>query len=246
MSDELTPYLSELLSAAKQSSMKRIISDVVLADEPFIALRNWREKFGISQKNLATRMGISASVISDYETGRRKNPGISFLKTYVQSLVEDDAERGGANIMELLKMEPILKGIILDIKEYSKPVSMRKIVEAVDGKAETFPDLLSDFVFGHTVLDSVKTVLYFKWYDMVNVFGYTNVRALVFTNVQHGRSPLVAIHLFPFKPKMIVLHGPKSLDPVAAEIAKVDGIVVALSKLGSTKELIERLSTIGQ
>lgn len=246
MSDELTPYLSELLSAAKQSSMKRIISDVVLADEPFIALRNWREKFGVSQKNLATRMGISASVISDYETGRRKNPGISFLKSYVQSLVEDDAERGGANIMELLKMEPILKGIILDIKEYSKPVSMLKIVEAVDGEVETFPDLLSDFVFGHTVLDSVKTILYFKWYDMVNIFGYTNIRALVFTNVQHGRSPLVGIHLFPFKPKMIVLHGPRSLDPVATEIAKVDGIVVALSKLGSTKELIERLSTIGQ
>ncbi|MEM2089116.1 MAG: helix-turn-helix domain-containing protein [Thermoproteota archaeon] len=246
MSDELTPYLSELLSAAKQSSMKRIISDVVLADEPFIALRNWREKFGVSQKNLATRMGISASVISDYETGRRKNPGISFLKSYVQSLVEDDAERGGANIMELLKMEPILRGIILDIKEYSKPVSMLKIVEAVDGEVETFPDLLSDFVFGHTVLDSVKTILYFKWYDMVNIFGYTNIRALVFTNVQHGRSPLVGIHLFPFKPKMIVLHGPKNLDPVAAEIAKVDGIVVALSKLGSTKELIEKLSNIGQ
>lgn len=246
MSDELTPYLSELLSAAKQSSMRRIISDVVLADSPFIALRNWRDKFGISQKTLASRMRISASVISDYETGRRKNPGISFLKSYVQNLVEDDAERGGANIMELLKMEPILKGIILDIKEYSKPVPMLKIVEAVEGKVETFPDLINDFVFGHTVLDSVKTVLYFKWYDMVNVFGYTNIRALVFTNVQHGRSPLVGIHLFPFKPKMIVLHGPKDLDPVAAEIAKVDGIVVALSKLGSTKELIERLSTVGQ
>jgi len=110
---------------------------------------------------------------------------------------------------------------------------------------ETFPDLIDDFVFGHTVLDSVKAILYFKWYDMVNVFGYTNIRALVFTNVQHGRSPLVGIHLYPFKPKMIVLHGPKDLDPVAAEIAKVDGIVVALSNLGSTKTLIERLSTLG-
>jgi predicted transcriptional regulator len=44
---------------------------------------------------------------------------------------------------------------------------------------------------------------------------------------------------------MIVLHGPKDLDPVAAEIAKVDGIVVALSNLGSTKTLIERLSALG-
>jgi len=241
----LTPYLNELLSMAKQSSMKRIISDVVLADEPFVVLRSWREKFGVSQKALAAKMGISASVISDYETGRRKNPGISFLKNYVQSLVESDAEKGGSHIMELLKMEPILKGIILDMKEYSKPVKISRVVEAVDGRVETFPELVEEPVLGHTVLDSVKTILYFKWYDMVNVFGYTNIRALVFTNVQHGRSPLVGVHLFPFKPRMIVLHGPKSLDPVAAEIAKVDGIVVALSNLGSTKELIERLSAVG-
>ncbi|MGQ9595956.1 MAG: helix-turn-helix domain-containing protein [Thermoproteota archaeon] len=246
MGDELTPYLSELLYAAKQSSMKRIISDIVLAEQPFVVLRNWREKFGISQKTLASKMGISASVISDYETGRRRNPGVSFLRSYVQSLVESDAETGGSHIMELLKMEPILKGIILDMREYSKPVSMAKIIEAVDGRVETFPNLIGDFVFGHTVLDSVKAILYFKWYDMINVFGYTNIRALVFTNVQHGRSPLVGIHLFPFKPKMIVLHGPKSLDPVAVEIAKVDGIVVAISNLGSTRELIERLSTLGQ
>lgn len=245
MGDELTPYLNELLSMAKQSSMKRIISDVVLADEPFVVLRSWREKFGVSQKALAAKMGISASVISDYETGRRKNPGISFLKNYVQSLVESDAEKGGSHIMELLKMEPILKGIILDMKEYSKPVKISRVVEAVDGRVETFPELVEEPVLGHTVLDSVKTILYFKWYDMVNVFGYTNIRALVFTNVQHGRSPLVGVHLFPFKPRMIVLHGPKSLDPVAAEIAKVDGIVVALSNLGSTKELIERLSAVG-
>jgi putative transcriptional regulator len=245
MGDELTPYLHELLSMAKQSSMKRIISDVVLADEPFTVLRSWREKFGISQKTLASKMGISASVISDYETGRRKNPGIGFLKNYVQSLVESDAERGGTHIIELLKIEPILKGIILDMKEYSKPVPISKVVEAVDGRVETFPEMLGEFVFGHTVLDSVKTILYFKWYDMVNVFGYTNIRALVFTNVQHGRSPLVGVHLFPFKPRMIVLHGPRRLDPVAAEIAKVDGIVVALSNLNSTKELIERLSSLG-
>ncbi|MEM3712866.1 MAG: helix-turn-helix domain-containing protein [Thermoproteota archaeon] len=245
MGDELTPYLNDLLSMAKQSSMKRIISDVVLADEPFVVLRNWREKFGISQKALASRMGISASVISDYETGRRRNPGINFLKNYVQSLVESDAERGGAHIIELLKMEPILKGIILDMKEYSKPVPMSKVIEAVEGKVETFPELLDEFIFGHTVLDSVKTILYFKWYDMVNVFGYTNIRALVFTNVQHGRSPLVGVHLFPFKPRMVILHGPKNLDPIAAEIAKVDGIVVALSNLGSIKELVERLSKVG-
>jgi len=245
MSDELSPYLNELLSIAKQSSMKRIMSDIVLAEKPFIVLRSWREKFGVSQKALAAKMGISASVISDYETGRRKNPGISFLKNYVQSLVESDAEKGGAHIIDLLKMDPIIKGIILDMKEYSKPVKMARIVEAIDGRVETFPESLEESVFGHTVLDSVKAILYFKWYDMVNVFGYTNIRALVFTNVQHGRSPLVGVHLFPFKPRMIILHGPKKLDPVAAEIARVDGIVVALSNLDSTKELIERLSTLG-
>ncbi|MEM3027061.1 MAG: helix-turn-helix domain-containing protein, partial [Thermoproteota archaeon] len=155
MSDELVPYLSELLTVAKQVSMKKIISDVVLAEQPFIVLRNWREKFGVSQKTLASKMGISASVISDYETGRRRNPGIGFLRNYVQNLVESDAERGGAHLIDLLKTEPILKGIILDMKEYSKPVSMRKVVEAVEGKVATFPDMLDDFVFGHTVLDSV-------------------------------------------------------------------------------------------
>lgn len=245
MSEELTPYLDDLLSVARQVAMKKIISDVVMAEQPFTVLRSWREKFEVSQKSLASRMGVSASVISDYETGRRRNPGINFLKHYIQNLVESDAEKGGSHLIDLLKTEPILKGIILDAKEYSKPVSMRRVVEAVEGKVETFPNLLEDFVFGHTVLDSVKAILYFKWYDMVNVFGYTNIRTLVFTNVQHGRSPLVGVHLFPFKPKMIILHGPKRLDPIAAEIAKVDGIVVALSGLSSTEELVKRLSALG-
>lgn len=40
------------------------------------AIRKWRERNGVSQRELAQRLAISATEISDYEAGRRV-PGLA-------------------------------------------------------------------------------------------------------------------------------------------------------------------------
>ena len=57
-------------------------------------MRAWREKLGIKQKALADSLGISASVLSDYESGRRPSPGVGFVRKYVEALVRLDESKG--------------------------------------------------------------------------------------------------------------------------------------------------------
>ena len=54
---------------------EKIAGEITLAAEPGKTIRKWREEFGLSQYELADAMEVSHSVISDYESGRRKSPG---------------------------------------------------------------------------------------------------------------------------------------------------------------------------
>ncbi|MEM0366251.1 MAG: helix-turn-helix domain-containing protein, partial [Acidilobaceae archaeon] len=58
---------------------KRIAGDIVYSEHTGDSLRKWREYFEVSQSELAKAMGVSASVISDYEKGRRA-PGVRFIQ----------------------------------------------------------------------------------------------------------------------------------------------------------------------
>ena len=55
---------------------EKIAGEICLSDEPGRTIRKWREQFHISQQELSKHLGVSPSVISDYEAGRRKSPGI--------------------------------------------------------------------------------------------------------------------------------------------------------------------------
>lgn len=65
---------------------KRMASEIVLSETPWVEIRAWRLYFKVSQKNLANKMGITSSVISDYESGRRKSPGIAMIKKIIVAL----------------------------------------------------------------------------------------------------------------------------------------------------------------
>jgi putative transcriptional regulator len=65
-----------------------IAGSVVLNDNPPLQLKYWRKKFGVKQADLAKKMAITPSVLSDYEKGRRPSPGANFIKRYLQALYE--------------------------------------------------------------------------------------------------------------------------------------------------------------
>jgi putative transcriptional regulator len=59
-------------------------------------LKHWRKKFGIKQADLARKMDITPSVLSDYEKGRRPSPGVMFVRRYLLALYELGKSNGHA------------------------------------------------------------------------------------------------------------------------------------------------------
>lgn len=73
---------------ANGSELTWIAGSVVLSDNPPQQLKFWRKKFGVKQADLAKKMVITPSVLSDYEKGRRPSPGANFIKRYLQALYD--------------------------------------------------------------------------------------------------------------------------------------------------------------
>lgn len=83
-----------------------IAGSVVLSDNPPLQLKYWRKKFGVKQADLAKKMAITPSVLSDYEKGRRPSPGANFIKRYLQALYEL-AQSNGKPAVEEMAPTPI-------------------------------------------------------------------------------------------------------------------------------------------
>jgi putative transcriptional regulator len=58
------------------------------------------------------------------------------------------------------------------------------------------------------------------------IYGRSTARALIFTGVRSGKSPLVAVRVTSFKPGAVILQGigPGEVDPVALKIAEIENI----------------------
>jgi putative transcriptional regulator len=225
------------LQADGSSALAKIAGDVVASTDPGRALKAWREKLGIRQVLLARAMRLSPSVLSDYESGRRPSPGVLFVRKYVEALVGLDESKGRV-ISKLVSDDR--DAAILAIGEFQTPVNATQVLRAVDGRVLTGNDSQTS-LYGYTVVDSIKTIYALSGYDFYRIFGATTERALVFTKVGTGRSPMVAIRASPLKPRMVVIHGPPELDPLAVELARKEGIILALSGSHSEQEIISSL-----
>jgi len=207
-----------------------IAGNIVFSENVGESLKKWRVTFGISQRELADRMRTTQSVISDYESNRRKSPGINFVKKYVRSLIEIDRDRGWKILRRYKDLISVDFDVVYDICEYSKPVKAEDIAEVVEG------DLVTNFgreAMGHTVIDSIKAILEMSSYDFYRIYGLTSERALIFTKVSTGRSPMVAVRVANLKPSVVVLNPLKreNLDDLALKIAKIERIDLILTEI---------------
>ncbi|MEM4824157.1 MAG: transcriptional regulator, partial [Zestosphaera sp.] len=66
-------------------------------------------------------------------------------------------------------------------------------------------------------------------------------RALVFTKVSTGRSPMISVRVSPVKPAVIVLHGTKKIDPLAIRLADKEGLPLVVSLKSTPENLIKSL-----
>ncbi|WP_456416255.1 helix-turn-helix domain-containing protein [Methanocaldococcus sp.] len=224
-----------------------IIGDIVLSENPGNALKKWRNLFNIQQIELAKYLNVSPSVISDYEVGRRKNPGVNIIKKYVLALIEIDKERGGHTIKALNKIlnkSPSIKAI-LSIKEYENPIPLKEFVDLIDGEFVVNTNNLDIPIYGHTVVDSIKAILEMNGDDFYHLYGWTTERALIFSNVSTGKSPMVAVRVSIMKPRVVVLQGidKTKIDKLAIKLAEIDNIPLITTQL-DLKDLIKVLNEI--
>ena len=218
-------------------ALAKIAGDVVASPDAGRAMRAWREKLAIKQVTLANALGMSASVLSDYESGRRPSPGVQFVKKYIEALVRLDEGKGRV-VSRLVASEK--DEAILSIGEFHSPVDASRVLRALDASV-LVGDPQSVKLYGYTVVDSIKTIYALSGYDFYRIFGATTERALVFTKVGMGRSPLVAIRVSQLKPRVVVIHGPKEVDPLAVDLARREGLVLALSNSSSEADMISSL-----
>ena len=106
-------------------------------------------------------------------------------------------------------------------------------------------ELLDRDIYGYTVVDSIKAITSLSGNDFLQIFGSTSERAIVFTGVSHGRSPLIAIKVHQLKPKMIVIHGPTNrVDELAVKLAEYDQLLLVLSKIPTVEDLVRALNRL--
>jgi len=219
--------------------MEKIAGEVALSEDPGRTLRKWREEMKVTVKDLSRQMGVTPSVVSDYESGRRRSPGVNTIKRIVEALLEIDA-RAGAPFAS--RWTPRATDAIPAMAELDGGVPARQFLAAIHGKALTKRPLLDREIRGYTVIDSVKAITELGK-DYTQIFGSSTERALIFTGVKYGRSPMIVIRTHALKPAMVVYARPQQVDELAVKLAELDNIILARTDL-ETGALIERLERL--
>jgi len=215
----------------KDALSEKIAGEITLSPKPGKTIRKWRNIFNISQTDLAKYLNLSPSVVSDYESGRRKSPGIQTVKKIINALVEIDEKRGGKILHQYDSMIETQDGI-MEIMEYPVAINASDFIKDIDGNILTSSKLgLKKNVKGFTLVDSVKTIETINSGDYSQLYGWSTERAIIFTGIRYGRSPMIAIRVHPVKPTVVVYHRPGSVDSLAIKLADRENIPLVVTTL---------------
>jgi len=229
----VSPSIREVLA-------RRIAGEIILSSKPGATMRKWRELFAVSQMSLSDKMILSSSVISDYESGRRKSPGTRFVRRFVWALLKIDEERGSRFMREFARLTSSPSMAVLDLREFPIPVRLEYLCRAIKGEVVTSSNSFVRDVCGYTVVDGRKAVETLSGLEYSQLFGATTERALIFTNVNDGNLPMMIVRVSNLKPKVVVFHGAKP-DETSVKLAEYDHIPLLYSSLPSVEQLIKSL-----
>ncbi|WP_435319159.1 helix-turn-helix domain-containing protein [Haloarchaeobius sp. TZWSO28] len=210
----------------------KIAGEVTLSDDPGATLRKWRTDFGVSQTDIAAHLDVSSSVISDYESGRRENPGIGVVSRMVNALLDIDEARGGNHIRQYARVlsAGFESDIVRDLREYPTTIPLSRFYDAID--ATEIHGAEERNISGHTVINSIAAITRLSSEEFYRLYGQSTSRALVFTDITRGESPLVAMRVVTPTPNAVVLHGIEEEDlwRHASKLARADGFSLAITK----------------
>lgn len=209
-----------------------IAGEIALSDHPGETLRKWRHEFGLKQVDLSHKLGISSSVLSDYEGGRRPNPGVNFIQKIVNAMIDTDASTGGiiaqryASLSEPFSSHPS----ILSIHEYTSSIPLSDFYTSIGGH-EIVPGPMD--ITGYTIVDSILAITTLSADNLFKLYGRSTNRAIIFTNVSRGESPLVAMRVVSPTPSAVILHGisEDQLWEHAPALASISGFSLGITNL---------------
>jgi putative transcriptional regulator len=225
----------------REQLREKIAGEITLSSDAGKTIRKWREEFRISQQELAKHLGISPSVISDYESGRRKSPGINIIRRMVDGLIDLDEKSGG----KVLKKYDLGEkhDCIISINEFRTSVSASEFIEIIEAENLNRGVSLDRYIHGYTIIDSIKAITSLSSFDYLKIYGWSSERALIFTGVKFGRSPMIAIRAHPLKPSMVGYHRPEHVDELAIRLATLEGIPLVKVTL-PVPTIVERLKKL--
>ncbi|NLX50345.1 MAG: helix-turn-helix domain-containing protein [Methanospirillum sp.] len=215
-------------SGMRHRLAEKMAGEITLSDSPGRALKKWRLSFEIPQTELAERLEVSPSVISDYESGRRKSPGTAVVGKIVDAILSMDEDRGGRHIERFGRMlfAELDDEVIHDIHEFESPVSLREFADLIG--AVPLTGSIDQALFGYTVVNSLSAIMQLSSEEFTRIYGWSTERALIFAGVSTGKSPMVAIRVTSFKPRCVILQGiaPEDVHPIVAGLADRDRITL--------------------
>ncbi len=224
-------------SGKRNQLAEKMAGEITLSDSPGHALKKWRMNFEIAPGVLSERLGVSPSVISDYESGRRKSPGTAVVGKIVDALLTTDEETGGKHIEKFSTMlfSAVDDDVIYDLHEYGSPIPLKDFSDAIG--CTLLWGSIDQTIFGYTVVNSLNAIMQLTSDEFNRIYGWSTERALVFTNVSTGKSPMVAIRVTPFKPRCVILQGiePADVHPIVEKMAERDRITVMCTSMDVDK-----------
>ncbi|KGK99067.1 XRE family transcriptional regulator [Methanococcoides methylutens] len=231
----------------RQRLAEKMAGEITLSEKPGEALKKWRLNFDIAQTDLSGYLGVSPSVISDYESGRRKSPGTLIVSKIVDALLEIDTSKGGQKIHSyegMLYTDPGAKAVYATY-EYTYPIQLAKLATLIE--ADVVNKGVEKPLYGFTVVDSKKAILELSSHEFQKLYGWSTERAMIFTKVSTGKSPMVAIRVTNLKPGAVVIHGIRGnqVDPMARKMAEIDRIPLLATTM-DIDELVDVLKKYSQ
>ena len=231
--------ITGLLVVGMEKLNVKIAGEIALSETAGGTMKKWREIFGVTQAELGGYVKISTSTISDYESNRRKSPGIGVVRRFVDALIELDSRKGGLVCQKLREGETTEK--YFEVHEFAQSMGAPEFAKLIDAKVVVNEDVLPEKkIYGFTLIDSIKVILELPYADFPKLYGSMSERAFIFTEVSTGRSPLVVIRVTPMKPSIVVLHGIDHVDKLAIKIAQKERIPVLVTKI-SIQSMLDML-----
>ena len=223
------------------SIAQKIAGEIILSENSGNVMKKWRKFFHLSQIDIAEYLHISPSVISDYESGRRKSPGKEIIKRFIEALLKIDELHGECIIRPLRRVieDNKLINIIIDILDFIVPVDFKFFCQTI--KCNILREEAKfGVVKGYIIIDYSNMLYSLSFHSLNKLFEASLSRVLILTNLRSGKSIHLLLKDIKKYPQLIVLHNFTELN-ISQFKKKSLGILVSTMHLS---ELIHALRTL--